>query len=65
MEGPLGGMMAEVDGTAGVDRMVGIRVVLESSPLGELLETVLSLSASKLWLILTVRKLLKNMVATW
>ena len=30
--GPLGGMTAGVDGTAGMDRMVGTRVVSESSP---------------------------------
>ena len=29
--GLLGGMMVEVDGTAGVERTVGMRVVLESS----------------------------------
>ena len=30
--GLLGGMMVGVDGTAGVDRTVGTRVVLKSSP---------------------------------
>ena len=29
--GPLGGIMAGVDGTVGVDGMVGMRVVLESA----------------------------------
>ena len=30
--GPLGGTMAGMEGTVGVERMVGTRVVLESSP---------------------------------
>ena len=31
-EGLLGDMMVEMDGMAGVDKMVGMRVILESSP---------------------------------
>ena len=55
--------MVGVDGMAGMEGTVGTMVVSESSPWGELLETVLSLSVSELQLILMARELLENVVA--
>ena len=55
--GPLGGTIMGVDGT------VGTSVVSESTLWGELPEIGSFLWVSKLWLILTVRELLENVVA--